>query len=97
MNTMPHPEIIGLDVSRDWLDIHCLSDGRQLRLPNTDEGHSELESIAGDRNALVCFEAAGGCEWRPDFDSLTRFLLRSGLARRCMQGDSGRVPLRAES
>ena len=64
MNTMPHPEIIGLDVSRDWLDIHCLTDSRQLRLPNTDEGHSELESIAGDRNALVCFEAAGGCEWR---------------------------------
>ena len=64
MNTMPHPEIIGLDVSRDWLDIHCLTDSRQLRLPNTDEGHSELESIAGDRNALVCFKAAGGCEWR---------------------------------
>ena len=44
--------------------VEVRSDGRQLRLPNTDEGHSELESIAGDRNALVCFEAAGGCEWR---------------------------------
>ena len=64
MNTLPHPEIIGLDVSRDWLGIHCPADSRQLRLPNTDEGHSELESIADDRNALVCFEAAGGCEWR---------------------------------
>ena len=64
MNTSSHPEIIGLGVSRDWLGIHCLTDSRQIRLPNADEGHSELESIVGDRNALVCFEAAGGCEWR---------------------------------
>ena len=64
MNPLSHPEIIGIDVSRDWLDIHCLSDGRQLRLPNTDDGHAELEEIAGDRTALVCFEATGGCEWR---------------------------------
>ena len=64
MNTATHPEIIGLDVSRDWLDIHCLSDDRRIRLPNTDEGHSKLEAVAGDREALVCFEATGGHEWR---------------------------------
>ncbi len=64
MNTVAHPEIIGLDVSRDWIDLHCLSDHRQLRLPNTDDGHSELAKIAGDREALVCFEATGGHEWR---------------------------------
>ena len=64
MNTVAHPEIIGIDVSRDWLDIHCLSDDRRLRLPNTDEGHSKLEAVAGDREALVCFEATGGHEWR---------------------------------
>ena len=64
MNTATHPEIIGLDVSRDWLDIHCLSDDRRIRLPNTDEGHSKLEAVVGDREALVCFEAAGGHEWR---------------------------------
>ena len=64
MNTATHPEIIGLDVSRDWLDIHCLGDGHQFRLPNTDDGHSDLEEIAVGRNALVCFEAAGGQEWR---------------------------------
>ena len=64
MNTVAQPEIIGLDVSRDWLDIHCLSDDRRLRLPNTDEGHSKLEEIAAGREALVCFEAAGGHEWR---------------------------------
>ena len=64
MNTLPHPEIIGIDVSCNWLDLHCLSDDRRLRLPNTDEGHSELAKIAGDREALVCFEATGGYEWR---------------------------------
>ena len=41
-----------------------MSDDRRLRLPNADEGHSELEEIAGGREALVCFEAAGGHEWR---------------------------------
>ena len=64
MNTVAHPEIIGIDVSRDWLDLHCLSDDRRLRLPNTDEGHSKLEEIAAGRKALVCFEATGGHEWR---------------------------------
>ena len=64
MNTVAQPEIIGLDVSRDWLDIHCLSDDRRFRLPNTDEGHSKLEEIAAGREALVCFEATGGHEWR---------------------------------
>ena len=64
MNTLPHPEIIGIDVSRDWLDIHCLTDDLQLRLPNANEGHSQLEDLASGRNALVCFEAAGGHEWR---------------------------------
>ena len=64
MSTLSHLEIIGLDVSCDWLDIHCLSDSRQLRLPNTDAGHAELERMALDRTALVCFEATGGHEWR---------------------------------
>ena len=64
MNTVSQPEIIGLDVSHDWLDLHCVNDGHQLRLRNTDEGHSELAKTAGDREALVCFEAAGGHEWR---------------------------------
>ncbi len=64
MNTVAHLEIIGIDVSRDWLDLHCVSDGHQLRLRNTDDGHSELAKIAGDREVLVCFEATGGHEWR---------------------------------
>ena len=39
MSTLSHLEIIGMDVSCDWLDIHCLGDSRQLRLPNTEAGH----------------------------------------------------------
>ena len=64
MSTLSHPEIIGTDVARDWLGIHCPADNLQLRLPNTNEGHSQLEKLASGRNALVCFEAAGGHEWR---------------------------------
>ncbi len=64
MGKISHEQIIGIDVSRDWLDIHCLPDGRQLRLPNTKDGHAKLvRSICAD-GALVCFEATGGQEWR---------------------------------
>ena len=52
MNTVAQPEIIGIDVSRDWLDLHCMSDDRRRRLPNTDEGHSKLEEIAGRGHPL---------------------------------------------
>ena len=64
MSPLSHPEIIGIDVSRDWLDIHCLSDSRQLRLPTPDARYAELERMALDRIALVCFEATGDHEWR---------------------------------
>ena len=64
MNPSTHREIIGLDVLHEWLDIHCLADGCQLRLPNTADGHSQRAEIVGDRNAPVCFKAAGGQEWR---------------------------------
>ena len=56
--------IIGIDVSRDWLDIHCLRDGGHLRLPNTFEGHMQLVDVAREQQAIVCFEATGGQEWR---------------------------------
>lgn len=56
--------IIGIDVSRDWLDVHCLPEGRRLRLPNTGIGHNRLAEQARSLGALVCFEATGGQEWR---------------------------------
>jgi len=64
METVSHDWIIGIDVSRDWLDIHCLSDGQRLRLPNTAVGHARLVDLAKPVSALVCFEATGGQEWR---------------------------------
>ncbi len=64
MSRIPHSAIIGIDVSRDWLDVHCLPDGRRLRLPNTAKGHVQLASMASAEHALVCFESTGGQEWR---------------------------------
>lgn len=64
MDMVTHPAIIGIDVSRDWLDIHCLPDGQGLRLPNSDTGHECLSELALSQCALVCFEATGGQEWK---------------------------------
>lgn len=64
MNKVSQDRIIGIDVSRDWLDIHCLPDGQKLRLPNTDQGHARLVDLAQSISGLVCFEATGGQEWR---------------------------------
>ena len=64
MNNLSQDQIIGIDVSRDWLDLHCLPDDDQLRLPNTPDGHAQLSEFAQHRSALVCFEATGGQEWR---------------------------------
>lgn len=64
MDKIPQDAIIGIDVSRDWLDIHCLPDDQRLRLPNTEDGHAQLVDLAASHNALVCFEATGGLEWR---------------------------------
>ena len=64
METVSQMTIIGIDVSRDWLDIHCLPGGQRQRLPNTEKGHAELADLAASLKALVCFEATGGQEWR---------------------------------
>lgn len=64
MNMVSPERVIGIDVSRDWLDIHCLPDGRCLRIPNSPDGHAQVLSLARRRGALVCFEATGGQEWR---------------------------------
>lgn len=64
MDNLSHGRVIGIDVSRDWLDLHCLPDNQRLRLPNTDEGHLRLSEMALSQKALMCFEATGGQEWR---------------------------------
>lgn len=64
MSKAPQTRIIGIDVSRDWLDIHCLPEGKRTRLPNKAAGHEQVAQLALATGALVCFEATGGQEWR---------------------------------
>lgn len=54
--------IIGIDVSRDWLDVHFLPEGGYERFPNTEVGHNHLIDLARKLEAVVCFEATGGQE-----------------------------------
>ena len=57
--------LIGIDVSRDWLDGFCLPCGRRFRLPNSPDGHMNLIGIIQDLPAplRIGFEAIGGQEW----------------------------------
>ena len=64
MSKIAHDCNIGVDASRDWLDIHTLPDGSRRRLPNTPAEHAKIIEMARDTNAVVCFEATGGQEWR---------------------------------
>ncbi len=64
MDTITQAAIIGIDVSRDWLDIHCLPEGKHTRFPNKAKGHEQVAQLAFELGALVCFEATGGQEWR---------------------------------
>lgn len=63
MDNLSHGRVIGIDVSRDWLDFHCLPDGLRRRLPNAPVGHAAVADLARDREAVVCFESTGGQEW----------------------------------
>ena len=62
---IPAATVIGIDVSRDWLDGFCASSGQRIRLPNTVAGHVELLAQIQDlsRPVRVGFEATGGQEW----------------------------------
>lgn len=52
---------VGIDVSRDWLDIHILPLRRRMRLANTTAGWGELDEALGDHpQARVAVEASGG-------------------------------------
>ncbi|MCF8478787.1 MAG: transposase, partial [Rhodospirillum sp.] len=63
---IPAMTVVGIDVSRDWLDGFCLPDERHFQLPNTATGHDELvarmKQLPGP--VTVGFEATGGLEWR---------------------------------
>lgn len=64
MGKVSQAKVMGIDVSRDWLDIHCLPEGKRVRLANTPEGHEQVAQLALELGALVCFEATGGQESR---------------------------------
>lgn len=57
--------VIGIDVSRDWLDGFCSPDGQHFRFPNTTEGHFQLLAWIQYKpgKIRVGFEATGGQEW----------------------------------
>ena len=57
--------VVGIDVSRDWLDGFCFPGEQRFRLANSAEGHEQL--IAAIREmpgpVKIGFEATGGQEW----------------------------------
>jgi transposase len=51
---------VGIDVSKDWLDVHVLPGGERLRVPNTSTGLRQLKRWLGRFDvALVVVEATG--------------------------------------
>ena len=78
MSTLPHLEIIGIDVSCDWLDIHCLSDSRRVLcreveasgVPASETGalHAAAEAEFGRSLPLLTAELPGGGV--PDLDAI---------------------------
>ena len=54
---------IGIDVSKDWLDLHVHESGHASRFPNTAKGHRQLVAfLAPLRCRRVVLEASGGYE-----------------------------------
>jgi transposase len=55
--------VVGIDVSKDMLDVAILPTGESLRLPNTGKGWGKLtRRLLGKPVAVVTFEATGGYE-----------------------------------
>lgn len=57
--------MVGIDVSRDWLDGFWFPAEQRFRLPNSAEGHEQLIAAIGEIPGAVKigFEATGGQEW----------------------------------
>jgi transposase len=67
---------IGIDVSKDWLDVHVLPSGLRLRVANDTQGHRQLRRrIAGLDIACVAVEPTG--KWHR---ALCRSLAAAGIA-----------------
>lgn len=60
---MQSERYVGVDVSKDRLDVAVGSDGEQWQVSNDSAGHSELvERLSGVNPALIVLEASGGYE-----------------------------------
>ena len=71
---------VGIDVSRDWLDVHILPFRRRLRVANTLAGWRELaDALAEHPQAKVALEASGGYE-----QGILRHLAAAGWRAYCV-------------
>ncbi len=71
---------VGIDVSRDWLDVHILPFRRRLRVANTPAGWRELAGALTDHpQAKVALEASGGYE-----QGILRHLAEAGWRAYCV-------------
>lgn len=81
---------IGIDVSKDWLDVHVLPSRQVFRVPNDTQGHRQLKRrIAGLNIACVALEPTG--KWHR---TLCRNLIAAGLP--VMVADPARVRMFAK-
>ena len=63
MEQSKEPQIVGLDVSKAWLDGYLPGAGRRLRVSNDAAGVRTLVRSLGDHaGCLVVMEASGGYE-----------------------------------
>jgi len=60
-------DIIGVDIAKDWIDIHRLSTGQSKRIATTRSAPARFAAQVGD--VLVVLEASGGYE-RPLMEAL---------------------------
>lgn len=76
---IPATIVVGIDVSRDWLDGFGFPGLQRFRLANSAEGHEELISMLRQMSAPVHvgFEATGGQEW-----ALWTALVEAGIEAR---------------
>jgi transposase len=59
------PRFVGIDVSRDTLDVAIRPDGTHRRVPNTDDGFGQLVALLSPlAPALIVLEATGGYQRR---------------------------------
>lgn len=81
---------IGVDVSKEKLDIYDPSTGEEDTVPNDKSGYGKIRDMALETGAVVCCEPTGGLDV-----GLVLFLAESGVeAARC---DGARVRMFAES